>query len=133
MLFRWILIKIHFKILMLVWYKCSLILCLRSRVMCIMNFLVPLTSTQGPHLFSTQNPSVQHQNPSVQHIPLWKTSRMCWTEAFLCWTKGFWAWKGVDLLCWTDGSVELRGPGISDSATRIFINDYNNTFQHNAV
>ena len=27
----------------------------------------PLSSTQGPRLFNTQNPSIQHQNPSVPY------------------------------------------------------------------
>ena len=47
-------------------------------------------STQQPHLFRTQNPSVQHQKPlsSTQFL-----SEGCVElRGFLCGTEGFWCW-----------------------------------------
>ena len=65
-----------------------------------------ISSTHESHLFSTQNPSVQHQNVEVN-------TRYVELRVFWCWTegcaelKGFWC--GIhDFLCWTDECVELR-------------------------
>ena len=61
-------------------------------------------STQGPHLFSTQNLSVQHQN-CLSAKPLY---RAFFLRVVLNWgvfsvkLRGFW--------CETEGCVELRGP-----------------------
>ena len=101
-------------------------------------FWVPLSSTQtpsvqhigatqGPHLFSAQNPSVPHQKPLrtegcvTEGFLVWNW-RVCWTEVFrvwkggVCWTEGFSVLNrgvcGVELggfWCWTAGCVELRG------------------------
>ena len=70
-------------------------------------------STQGPHLFSTRNPSVPHQNPLSSTPKTPQNWRVCWTEecvelrAFCVKLRGVWNWRvfGVELWnfwCWTE-------------------------------
>ena len=74
--------------------------------------ILPLSSTQGPHFFSTQNPSVQHppqfNTPSVQHTP-----QLNIKTAFSVSEKKLWSsliksyflnWGG----CWTEGILVLN-------------------------
>ena len=70
-----------------------------------------ISLTQGPDLFSTQNPSVQHQNPPVQY----RKSKNFGVElrVFGVELRDFRGWKEwlfcVELMCCTEGVVELRG------------------------
>ena len=41
---------------------------------------------------------------------LYKKTRSFKAEERWVELRGFWGWKGVALLCWTEGGVELRGP-----------------------
>ena len=66
----------------------------------------PLSSTQGPHIFSTQNPSVQHQKP-LSSTPY---TSLCWKRGFWCGTGGCGELTGFS--CGTDGCGELRDFGV---------------------
>ena len=100
-------------------------------------------STQGPHLFSTRNPSVPHQNPLSSTPKTPQNWRVCWTEecvelrAFCVKLRGVWNWRvfGVELwnfwcwterflvwnwgVCWTEGGVKLSEWKVVESLTRI--------------
>ena len=81
----------------------------------------PQFNTEGPLLFSPQNPSVPHQKPlSSTHSPQFHTKKALYKQAlqwlfygvelrgFWCWSEGFlvWNWGGWN---WGIFAVELRG------------------------
>ena len=101
---------------------------------------IPQFNTKNPSVqhtlqFNTKKPSVQHRKKLCWTEGfLVLNSGMCWTEGFSvltagffvvnsgvfwCWTQGFrWLKRCgpcVELMCWTEGGVELRGtvPGYS--------------------
>ena len=88
------------------------------------------SSTQGPHLYGTQNPSVPHQKPLSSTHPLtWgvfgvELRGVCGTEGGV-WNWGD-VWKGVALLCGTDvlnwGGWNWGGPSSSRLSKFVPIN-----------
>ena len=101
-----------------------------------------LNSTPKTPQFNKQTPSVQQQK-LISSNPFSSTPKtlqfytvfvwgVCWSEGFLmwnwgaCWTEGSLVWNWgisgaekewpfcVELMCWTEGGVELRGSNSSD-------------------
>ena len=72
-------------------------------------------STQGPHLFSTQNPSVQHQKP-LSYKP--KTWRVIGVRL-----RGVWNW-GVLMWNWGGLGVELRDFGVEMGGFRCWTEEF---------
>ena len=100
----------------------------------------PLSSTPKSPQFHTKNPSVPHQRWVTVKLAykelFWcGTEEVCWTEGFfelnwggmlnwgvLVWNWGVLVWNWgilgaekewpfcLELMCWTEGDVELRGP-----------------------
>ena len=84
-----------------------------------------ISSRHGQHLFSTENPSVQHQKPfsltrpSVQHTPQFNINwrflvlnwGVCWTEGCFklrgAWTERFLVFEMTVCWYWTDRCAEL--------------------------
>ena len=68
-----------------------------------------LSSILKSALFNTKNGVLNWGVFGVELRDFWY-----WTEecvelmGFRCLTEKFWGWKGVALLCWTEGGVELR-------------------------
>ena len=81
----------------------------------------PLSSIQGPHLYSTKNSSVQH-NPQFNTKTDKKLSCVLNWGVFGVELRDFWGWKGV--VHKSNWWVELRGSVWNWGVLLIYLNDW---------